>query len=610
MLDCAPLKTRMFNRILLMMALGALPPSAACGADDGEAGRLTLATRRLIAFKDGYCLVVKDAVGRTDEQGEVHTTDVPNAAVLGSFWASAAQGRLTAMIAGWDTHSRVVTKEGPCLQMAEVLLANEGAEATLQMHDQTVRTGRLVKVLTQPTATPLSAPQAQTWRLAHWLASGATPHGLSQPQVVESPAVSGATGEFFVLRTETGDALLPLAQVRSLTIPNMKTTLSRSVTVTEKTKRLTFRFAEPAQQRELSLMYFRPGVRWIPTYRIEFAAGQAKKTATVALQAEVLNEAEDFGEAALDIVVGVPNFRFRGLPSPLILEQALRNALVQAEPALMGQMRNDFSNALFTQRSSEVRRAAPQAPAVAEGGSLELPEELSAQGAQDLFVYHLPPLGLKTGERAAAPIFTAEVPYRDIYTWDLRLKRQNIDTAPSGSGVQSPLTLSKNEVWHQVVLTNTTKLPWTTGAAMLLEDGIPLSQELLTYTSPQDEARVPVTVSIDTRGSYTEEEIGRDLDAVTWNGNRYARIIKRASLDLRNNKPIAIEAEITFRFGGKATEATDEGKLTLNAYDAEDWTNYHGDPAVNNSSTVRWNVKLEPGETFRPSVTYHYYTRQ
>jgi hypothetical protein len=272
-------------------------------------------------------------------------------------------------------------------------------------------------------------------------------------------------------------------------------------------------------------------------------------------------------------------------------------------------MQNTLSNAMYSQRSSEFRRQAARESGVAEGGTFELPDELTAQGAQDLFVYHLPPLRLKTGQRAAAPIFSAEVPYRDLYTWDLRLKRQDIEAAPSGSGVASPLVLSNNEVWHQVVMTNTTKLPWTTGAAMLMEEGVPLSQELLTYTSPKDEARVPVTVSVETRGSFTEQEIGRELEAMTWNGYRYAKIIKRANLDLCNNKPVAIEAEITFRFGGKATEATEEGTITLDAFSGEDWTNYNGEPAVNNSSTVRWKVKLGPGETFRPVVTYHYFTR-
>ncbi|MBW3597376.1 MAG: DUF4139 domain-containing protein [Planctomycetes bacterium] len=594
--------------IAILLAVAAEPWASARAQE--SPGQLQIKTRRIVAFKDGYCLVVKDAAGTSDERGEVFTSEVPDAAVLGSFWATPTEGRLTAMIAGWRETTEEVVKEAPCTQVIELLLANVGAEAAIELHDKSVHRGRIHEVLTQPTAAPLSQPWAERWRLTSLLASGSS-RGLSQPEVVEAPSMGGVTGELFVLRADDGDKLLPISQVRSFTVDRMKTTLERTVTSRQRSKRLTFRFAEPAQRRELSLMYFRPGVRWIPTYRVQLESGgeKEKKTATIALQAEVLNEAEDFGDAPLDVVVGVPNFRFRTLPSPLTLEQALRNALQQSEPALMGQMRNDFSNALYGQRSSEFRREAAGASAVAEGGSLELPDELTAQGAQDLFVYQLPSLRLKTGERAAAPIFTAEVPYRDVYTWDLRLQRQDNGAAPTGSGAGSPLTLSKNEVWHQVALTNTTRLPWTTGAAMLLDQGIPVGQELLTYTSPNDEVRVPVTVSVETRGSYEEEEIDRELGALTWNGYSYAKIVKRAQLDLCNNKPVPIEAEITFRFGGKATEVSDDGAVRLDAFRAEDWTNYNGHPTVNNSTTVRWSVKLGPGETFTPTVVYHFYVR-
>ena len=125
--------------------------------------------------------------------------------------------------------------------------------------------------------------------------------------------------------------------------------------------------------------------------------------------------------------------------------------------------------------------------------------------------------------------------------------------------------LSKNEVWHQIVLTNNTNLPWTTGAAMIMQGNQPLAQELLTYTPPKDEVRVPVTVSVDTRGSSTEKEIGRELKALQWDGYNYARIDKEMKLDLCNNKPIEIEAEITLRVGGKVDKASHDGDVTLGA---------------------------------------------
>jgi hypothetical protein len=47
-------------------------------------------------------------------------------------------------------------------------------------------------------------------------------------------------------------------------------------------------------------MYFRPGIRWIPTYRVSLNDQKDKKTATVSLQAELLNEAEDKSVVSTD----------------------------------------------------------------------------------------------------------------------------------------------------------------------------------------------------------------------------------------------------------------------------------------------------------------------
>lgn len=169
--------------------------------------------------------------------------------------------------------------------------------------------------------------------------------------------------------------------------------------------------------------------------------------------------------------------------------------------------------------------------------------------------------------------------------------------------------ISKNEVWHQIMLTNNTKLPWTTGAAMIMQGNQPLAQELLTYTPPKDEVRVPVTVSVDTRGSLTEKEVGRELRSLQWDGHNYARIEREMKLDLCNNKAVEIEAEITLKVGGKVTKASDDGSVTLSAFDASDWVQYQGHPAVNNSSTVLWKAKLKPGDNFEPTITYHHFTR-
>ena len=185
-------------------------------------------------------------------------------------------------------------------------------------------------------------------------------------------------------------------------------------------------------------MYFCPGIQWIPTYRIEL--GRKKKMARIALQAEILNEVEDLEEVPIHVVVGVPNFRFRSVISPFSLEAVLRNALTQASPQLMSQV-HTFGNAIFSQRAGGRQDGR---------GTLKLPKELTAAGSEDLFIYELPKIRLKRGHRAAVPIFDATAPYEHVYTWEVHLQRHDIEATPSGAGVDSPLKLAMNEVWHQI----------------------------------------------------------------------------------------------------------------------------------------------------------------
>ncbi|HEY4261452.1 MAG TPA: hypothetical protein VGM98_14890 [Schlesneria sp.] len=89
----------------------------------------------------------------------------------------------------------------------------------------------------------------------------------------------------------------------------------------------------------------------------------------------------------------------------------------------------------------------------------------------------------------------------------------------------------------------------------------------------------------------------------------HAQIDKTATLNLINQKPQAIEVEITFRTGGKADEASSDSKITFNSHSANDWIDYCGYSAVNNSSTVVWRSTIKPKGTFAPTVKYHYFAR-
>ena len=587
-------------RSLITLSLIAAASVMTAQAADSPNDQLNLTTDRVIVFKDGYYLALKSGTAVTNKDGEIYLLDVPDNAVLGSVWATSSKGKLTAMVASRETVKQSEEVAAPCLQTVEVLQANVGANAKVTMHDKTIYQGDILRVLSEPTTTPPTPGVTGLMKAFGPEASGVAAHSSTlRFGTPPTTTVSGVTASQFIVRTEEGDVLLPIAQVQTVTIKNMKAELKRTVTTSTNSKRLTMCFTEPNKPVDIAFMYFQSGLRWIPTYRINLTEDQGKQMANMDLQAEFLNEAEDLDNIPVDIVVGVPNFRFKDTPSPLSLEQTLRNVLQQAAPQLMNQ---SMSNSLLA-RSGE-RMGPGMGPQ--ENAAFALPPELGAVGTQDLFVYSLKKVKLLKGQRAAMPLLSSRVPYRDVYTWDVHLTRQDIETSNKGT---TPQNISENRVWHQVVLTNNTGVPWTTGAALLMQGNQPLSQELLTYTSVGGEVRVPITISVDTQGTYREEETARKLNALELNGHNYAQSDKTATLNLNNRKPTPIEVEITFRTGGKADEASNDGKITLNSHSASDWIDYRGFSAVNNSSTVVWRSTIKPKETFAPTVKYHYFAR-
>ncbi len=586
--------------------------------------QLQLQTHKVIVFKDGYALIVKHATAVTDENGDVFTHEAPDAAVLGSFWSVAEKGEMLSLKSGWETIESRKNVQLPCASHLEVLEANVGKRVRVVRSSGLTHEGVIDRVLMRPMAEqPLRLPPNDPF--LHLFSARSD---LLSPPTIPSPInIINQQGQFFILRSNEQDVLLPISDIRTLTIDKMNTTVAREVRRSERVKRITFRFAEPNQPCELTIMYFRPGVRWIPTYRIDLhekearkgtAKGTAKggakggaKTANIRLQAEILNEAEDF-DAPVDVVVGSPNFRFRNTPSPLVLENTMRNALAQAEPQLMGQLRmgNNLFNAQFQQRSGESSRPIPNREANAPAAQVVLPAELSAGGVQELFVYHLARLHLKKGERASLPLFAAEASYRNVYTWEVHVQRNAFTNTPAGAAVRSPLRLSTNQVWRQIELANRTPFPWTTGPVMIMQDGLPLAQELLTYTSAGEGVRVPLTIAVDLKGSFAEEEVRRQSNKLHWNGDQYARIDQLAKVVLRNNKNEDVDVEITLRMGGKIDAAEPEGKTRVSGYLADDWRNYRGDGAVNNSSRVLWKTQIKARETAKFRAEYHYFLRQ
>ncbi len=579
-----------------------------------DASELQLKTERVVVFKDGHCLVVKQGKATTNAAGVVFTDDVPDAAVLGSFWAVPDKGTLKSLVAGWVDSETTTTREVNCTSIIEIVKSNLGKACSFEVNHQRID-GTLLKILSNDELSDIPGTSSQAEEIpAASLHSSAA--GVAGPRMVNT-AVSSVTGNYFLVRTQVGDKMIQASSVDNLTIEEMNSSIEQMVTTSSRHKRLSMYFGEANSQVKLSLMYFRPDVRWIPTYRVNLTGeplaanksntgvehSKERKQAELILQGEILNEAEDFIDVPFHVVVGVPNFRFRSVPSPMTLEATMRNLLSQVAPDISGVSNNQFSNGLYSQRAGEFssNRAMDDPARVA----VELPDELIGKGGNDLFVYELSPMSLKRGERALVPILRTNVPYRDVYSWDIELTHSESYAASSAESI-SPLKLSEAKVWRQVELINNTDIPWTTGAAMIMDGMQPLAQELLTYTSPGGICRVPVTVSVDLRGKVKDTETKREFNALKWRGKDYARVEGKIEVELANNKTEPVAVEVRLRFGGKATQASDDGQIALEAFRAQDWHNQQGNP-INNSSEIRWTELIKPGECFKPTVNYEFY---
>ena len=293
----------------------------------------------------------------------------------------------------------------------------------------------------------------------------------------------------------------------------------------------------------------------------------------------------------------------------MVLEAALRNALVEAAPALMAQ--NSLSNASFGSRAGERVRA--------DSGGMDMAPELATESAQDLFVYSLPALRLPKGGRAAMPLWQTDVPLGHLYTLDLDLARDGSGGAPyvrstreRGRGrreTSSPLELAQLSVWHQLELTNTSSWPWTTGAAITMKGLLPVGQDMLTYTPRGGTTLLPLTLAVDMRANVQEEELSREPDQVVWQGNRYMRLVKRCTVQVSSFRDAVSATRVRVSLGGRVLEVSDGGTKRINDFRPEDWTRSQSSYGVNNHSDVEWRIDLKPGDVKELTLTYELYVR-
>lgn len=333
----------------------------------------------------------------------------------------------------------------------------------------------------------------------------------------------------------------------------------------------------------LSMGYLRNGFGWTPAYRIVL---EDDKTASITLQAVVINDAEDLEDAEVFFVVGFPNFTFARILSPLSLQQSLAGFLSSLTSRQMGENENVMSNAITMQRPAGYR---PR-PDTDVDDELGRTIEGAAQSEEDLFLYGRQNVTLAKGERAAYQVFSGRVSYEHLYEWEVA------DTPPITTYRPAPVPRdTTGQVWHIIRLSNSLKLPWTTAPALVLSKQQPLAQEILDYTPAGAVTNLRLTVATDIRTQQQEQEVKRENNAVTINRTTYSVVTIEGKLTLKNYKSKDVQMVVRRQVEGEVLTTTPNAKVERTTEAVQ---------TVNPTSRLVWELPVKAGEEV--TLTYRY----
>lgn len=538
--------------------------------------------KEVSVFKDGHAFVMHEGAVPTDASGDVVMDYLPSP-VLGTFWTYSvdANTKVTAVSAG---QHRVVV-ERTALKLLEILESNIGADVIVT--EKPSGAGR--EGLTYP-ATILDIPRRSSEELA----------ATSPPNAPESLPIRG---ELILLKTTEGFKALALDRIQDVVFrTNPKSLVGEQEFRNLLTLKLDWANRTPSRTANLGVVYLQKGLRWIPSYRVSI---DGKGTATVKLQAMLINELTNLSDVTANLVVGVPSFAFKDTLDPLSLGQA-----APLSSYFQTSARSALSNAIATQAMAPARAGDPT------GGDSGPVISDSSQN-EDLFLFTVRNLTLKKGERLSLPVAEHKLKYKDVYTLEVPISppvdvRANLN-ADQQAEIASALNAPRPA--HKIRLTNSATVPLTTAPVLILQDERILSQGTMLYTPPNAASDLEIGKAVDVQVKRSEVEASRTPNAVRVNADSYSQVDVAGSIKLTNYRKEAVNVEVTREVLGAVTSASNSGLIEkLNAVEQyPSWWRYYSWPfwwsQMNGIGRITWNLNLAPGQSVDLTYNWHYYWR-
>lgn len=574
---------KVFRALCLSMGACLLVTFAAYS---GAAPESELKPVAVAAFKNGLAFVVRQ--GDVPLEGGTGKIAPIPAATLGSLWIAPNDAKVT--LDEVVAYRYKVAGEQSLTTLADLLLANAGKVVTLGYGNQKEYTGEIVGFRESAPSTERASAMAVAAEPERLVPESLLSAERASTAVFEtaSPQPKRVVPEFLLLKVEGKLLALSLRNVTQVALPADPVLLIKKE---EERKALRFKLKGAAGHANLTMGYLENGFGWTPSYLVSL---QDDKTALVTMQAVVIDDAEDLKDADVFFVVGVPNFAYAHIPSPMALEQTLLDFIQAANRRDDGTLGRLTPNALMAQNA--VAMETDQLAAGSPGFETAV-EELRGAPEEDLFLYTRSGVTLAKGERATYNVFSGSVNYEHIYQWEVQDTPrvdgfgnvQNYQNAPRSDQAE------RNNIWHALRLKNSSKFPWTSAPALVISGTKPVSQDTLPYTPKGAASNLKLTIATDIRSSHDEREVARQQNVARRRGYNYDEVTVEGTLKIKNYKTKDVRLSITKTLRGSVESQSDDGKAEkLGEAISVD----------NPMSRLTWEITLKAGE--ERSITYRY----
>ena len=567
--------------------------TAALAVYSGAAEQSELKPVAVATFKNGLAFVVRQ--GDVPLEGGLGKIVPVPAATLGSLWITPNDAKVT--LDEVVAYRYKVASQRKLTTLADLLMANAGKVVTLGYSDQNLYTGEIVgfrgsEPSSEPTSSSAAAPvMVQPERPAPefrplgeraWTADSES----------ASPQPLRIVPEFLLLKVEGKLLALLIRNINHVRLPADPVL---QLPIEEERKALRLKVKGARNDANVTMGYLESGLGWTPSYLVSL---QDDKTALLTMQAVVIDDAEDLKDTEVFFVVGVPNFAYAHIPSPMALEQTLLDFMQAASRKEGGMVGGVASNAILAQRvAMETDKVASGAPSL-EGAV----EEMEGAPEEDLFLYGRSGVTLAKGERATFNVFSGSVNYEHIYQWDV----QDTPRVDAYGNVQnfrnpnSPDQAERNNIWHTLRLKNNTKFPWTSAPALVISGTKPVSQDTIPYTPKGAVSSLKLTIATDIRSSHDEREVARQQNVARRRGVSYDEVTVEGTLKIKNYKAKDVRLSISKTLRGSVESQSDDGKAEKLA---------EAISVDNPMSRLSWEITLQPGEERTISYRYKVWVR-